>query len=83
MNIELFKDGILVMIIGMGFVYFFIFIMIYAMELCSQAVNFINKIWPEEENEEKYVSKKKATNNNDMEIALAITCAIMERSKTC
>ena len=60
MNIELLKEGFLIMIIGMGFVYFFIMIMIWVMEIVSKFVKFISKFFPEEIEEDKYASKKKS-----------------------
>lgn len=47
MNIELWKEGILLMIIGMGVVYFFISIMIVVMNLNSKILGFIGKYFPE------------------------------------
>lgn len=82
MNLELLKAGCLIMIIGMGFVYFFIVIMIYCMEINAKVIKAINKFFPEEVEEDKYVPKKKAT-DNDAEIALAIACAALKRGKTC
>lgn len=84
MNIELLKAGFLLMIIGMGFVYFFITIMIFAMNINSKILAFIAKFFPEEIEEEQTISSKKRTNNNnDAEIALAIACAYAERGRTC
>lgn len=82
MNLELLKAGCLIMIIGMGFVYFFIVIMIYCMEINAKVIKAINKFFPEEVEEDKYVPKKKTT-DNDAEIALAIACAALKRGKTC
>lgn len=78
MNIELWKEGILLMIIGMGVVYFFISIMIVVMNLNSKILGFIGKYFPEKNEEDKPLPKK----SNDMEIALAIACAIAERGKS-
>ena len=45
-------------------------------------LGFINKFMPEEIEEDKYVSKKKtAKNDNNEEIAVAIACAVAERSR--
>ena len=79
MNIELLKVGCLIMIIGMGFVYFFIFIMICFMEATSKLVKFFNKYFPEEVEEDKSTPKKRNQANNDAEIALAIACAALNR----
>lgn len=82
MNLELLKVGCLVMIIGMGFVYFFITIMIWVVDIASKIIKFAGKFFPEEIEEEKYTPKKSRA-NNDAEIALAIACAAAERSKSC
>ena len=83
MNIELLKEGCFIMIIGMGFVYFFICIMIWVMGLSAKFIKVINKYFPEAVEEDKYQPKKKA-NDNDAEIALAIACALAKRNgKTC
>lgn len=76
MNIELWKDGLLLMIIGMGFVFFFLVIMIFVMNINAKIINFLGKYFPEEVEEEQTTSKKKSAANNDSEIALAIACAI-------
>lgn len=82
MNIELLKEGFLIMIIGMGFVYFFIFIMIIFVDMVSKLMKILNKYFPEEIEEEKYQTKKK-TDSNDAEIAIAICCALAEGRKAC
>ena len=76
MNIELWKDGLLLMVIGMGFVFFFLVIMIFVMNINAKIINFLGKYFPEEVEEEQHTTKKKTTNNNDSEIALAIACAL-------
>lgn len=81
MNIELLKIGCFVMIIGMGFVYFFLYIMIWIVELTTKVIKTLNKYFPEAVEEEKYQPKKKE--NNDAEIALAIACAVAERRNAC
>ncbi len=73
MNIELLKVGSLVMVIGMGFVFFFIGVMIYSVEFTSKIIEFIGKYFPEKIEEDIY-SKPKKTATNDDEIALAIAC---------
>ena len=79
MNIELLKEGFLLMVIGMGFVYFFITIMIFVMNFNGKFIAFLGKYFPEETEDDKYTSPKKTTANNDAEIALAIACAATYR----
>lgn len=58
MNIELWKEGILLMIIGMGVVYLFISIMIIVMNLNTKILGIINKFFPEKIEEETPLPKK-------------------------
>ena len=74
MDITLLKEGAFLMVIGMGTVFFFLTIMIGAMNINEIVLNFIGKYFPEEIPEIK-TTKKKAE-SNDEEIALAIACAI-------
>lgn len=75
MDIELLKEGCYVMAIGMGTVFLFLVLMIYAMNIMSKIVQWLNKIFPEEviNNNKK---KEKKQSNNDAEIALAIAAAL-------
>ena len=71
MEISLLKEGLFVMIIGMGTVFIFLSVMILIMHLNSFIMQkVINKYFPEEVLENKKIQK-----NNDEEIALAIACA--------
>lgn len=74
MNLELFKDGCLLMIIGMGFVFVFIQLMIWFMQINAKIIEWINKKYPEIVEETKY---KKSSDDND-QIALAILCAYLK-----
>ena len=79
MDMTLLKEGIIIMIIGMGTVFFFLTIMIYAMRINEHILKFVGKYFPEEIPEVKTVKKK--TENSDDEIALAIACAIHSAQK--
>lgn len=81
MNIDLLYDGLFVMAIGMGMVFLFLVIMIFAMKGMSYLVEILNKYFPEEIPELKPSKTKKSS--NDEEIAIAIACAMHERSKLC
>ena len=80
MNLELLKSGILLMIIGMGVVYFFLTIMIYGVGFSSKIISIASKYFPEEV-EEDITVKKKTSSTSDSEIALDIACAVAERSR--
>ncbi len=82
MDIELFKTGCLIMFIGMGVVFVFLWIMVNMIDLTTKILGYISKFMPEEIEEDKYASKKKITkNDNNEEIAVAIACAVAERSR--
>ena len=75
MDITLLKDGIFVMIIGMGTVFIFLSIMIAAMNLNGKILKIVNKYFPEEIPEEKKPNKKTAK-SEDEAVALAVACAV-------
>ncbi len=77
MDLTLLKDGLFVMIIGMGTVFVFLVIMIYVMQISANIIKYINKFFPEEVPQEK-TSKRKISKNDNTEIAIAIACAIAE-----
>lgn len=79
MDIALLKEGFFVMVIGMGTVFIFLTIMIWAMYINGAVLRVINKYFPEEVPVEKKVKSK--TSGNDEEIALAIACAINASAK--
>lgn len=79
MDMTLLKEGVIIMVIGMGTVFFFLTIMIWAMNINNKVLKFIGKYFPEEVPEVK-TAKKKADSKDD-EIALAIACAVHNTSK--
>ena len=77
-NISLFEDGMIIMLIGMGFVFLFLVIMVYAMNIMALVIKKINNIFPEEiPDENKYSKKNKIS--ADSEVALAIALAYSRR----
>lgn len=79
MDMTLLKEGAFIMAIGMGTVFFFLVIMIFAMNINKKVLNFIGKYFPEEVPEVKTTKKK--TDSKGDEIALAIACAIRKARK--
>ena len=71
---EVLKEGFFIMVIGMGTVFMFLTIMVYAMNISTKVLAYINKYFPEEERQEP--TKKRERTDNDAEIALAIAAAI-------
>ena len=73
-NISLLEDGMIILCIGMGVVFSFLIIMVWAMNIMSAVIKKINNIFPEEiPDENKYSKKNKIY--SDSEIALAIALA--------
>lgn len=73
-NISLLEDGMIILFIGMGVVFSFLIIMVWAMNIMSAVIKKINNIFPEEiPDENKYSKKNKIS--SDSEIALAIALA--------
>ena len=79
MDMTLLKEGAIVMAIGMGTVFFFLVIMIGAMNINEKVLQFVGKYFPEEVPEVKTAKKK--VESNDDEIALAIACAVNQAAK--
>ena len=77
----LLKEGLIVMAMGMGTVFFFLVIMIYFMHATEKVLAFVNRFCPEV-TEEKCQIKKKVVADNDADVAIAIACAF-ERSQKC
>ena len=81
MNATLWNDALLVMIIGMGTVFVFLTVMIWAMDLNGKVLQFVNKIWPEEVPEAAKPVRRAAQTSDDEEVALAIACAMAKAGK--
>ena len=71
LNAELWTQGFTIMFVAMGIVFSFLVILVFAMNIMTKCIMFINKIWPEKVAE----PKQKAKSNDESEIALAIAIA--------
>ena len=71
--------GLTVMVIGMLTVFVFLAIMIVAINVTTKVIGIINKYFPEPVGEPKKSNKKKA--DEDAEIALAIAVALKQQAK--
>lgn len=76
--VEIFNEGFAVMCVGMGTVFVFLTIMIFAMNCMSKVVAKLNTIWPEPV-PQVAGSKKKVAKGDDSEIAAAIVAAMFKR----
>lgn len=81
MDMTLLKEGLIIMLIGMGTVFAFLIIMVWVMGLNEKILKLVAKYFPEEVVETKTANKNKTTVNNDDEIALAIACAVHKAQK--
>lgn len=79
MDTTLLNDGVFLMVIGMGTVFFFLTILIGAMSINEKILKIIGKYFPEEIPEVNRPKKKIDT--KDEEIAVAIACAIRNTQK--
>ena len=76
MNMTLLNEGIIVTLLGMGTVFFFLTLMIYAMDLTEKVLKFVGKYFPEELPVVATPSNKNKQEKSDEEIAVAIACAV-------
>ena len=81
MDATLWKDALFVMVIGMGTVFVFLTVMIWAMDFNGKVLQFVNKIWPEELPQEAKPARRTAQTSDDEEVALAIACAMAKAGK--
>jgi len=72
LDANLWAQGGITMVVGMGIVFLFLVILVFAMLIMTKCVMFINKICPEAVAEPK--KAKKAT-TDDSEIAAAVAVA--------
>ena len=78
MNTSLLTEGIAIMGIGMGVVFSFLVLTIFAMIIMSKVVGYLNKIFPEATAQIANTNNKK-TSDNDAQIALAIVAAMAKK----
>ena len=69
------QDGLLIMVLGMGFVFIFLTIMVFVMDWSSEPIVKLNEIFPEEVVEEKYTKKSAVKDDNEIALAIAVANA--------
>ena len=79
LNTVLLKDGIVIMLIGMGGVFIFLTILVYVIDFCSYFLGILNKFFPEEVVAAGNSQKTQKTNSANAAIALAIAAAKRQR----
>ncbi|MCQ2754088.1 MAG: OadG family protein [bacterium] len=76
---EALVNGTTLMLVGMGTVFSFLCIMVFAMSIMSKVVAKLNLIWPEPV-AQIAGTKKVKTSSNDEEIAAAIIAAMFKKN---
>ena len=74
MSLELLGDGVIVSIIGMGMVFAFLVILVWAMDLMAIVMRYLNTKFPEAVPE--VVTSRKSANDDNNAIALAIAAVM-------
>ena len=72
---EILENGLILLVMGMGFVLCFLTILIFSMIIMSNAIKLINKFVPEVVPEQK-VSGAKRHGKDEEEIAIAIAAVM-------
>lgn len=79
MNLGNLENGLILLVMGMGFVLTFLVILICSMGIMSKFVGYLNKIFPEAVEEVKTTVKKASTGVEDA-IAVALAAIMAKRS---
>ncbi len=79
MSLELLGDGVIVSIIGMGMVFAFLVILVWAMDLMAIVMRYLNTKFPEAVPE--VVTSRKSANDDNNAIALAIAAVMNYKNK--
>ena len=80
MNNGILENGLILLVMGMGFVLCFLTILIFSMRIMSKIVLWLNKLFPEAVEEVKTAAKK-ASANVDEAIAVAIAAIMAKRGQ--
>ncbi len=79
MNLGNLEIGLILLVMGMGFVLTFLVILICSMGIMSKFVGYLNKVFPEAVEEVKTTVKKASTGVEDA-IAVALAAIMAKRS---
>lgn len=79
MNLGNLEDGLILLVMGMGFVLTFLVILIGSMGIMSKIVGYLNKVFPEAVEEVKTTAKKASTGVEET-IAVALAAIMAKRS---
>jgi len=76
-NLELLQDGFTVLCVGFSIVFAFLVILIFAMNIMSKIVGFLNKIFPVAL--PASAPSKQISSSIDEEVAVAIAAVLMKK----
>lgn len=79
MNLGNLENGLILLVMGMGFVLTFLVILICSMGIMSKFVGYLNKVFPEDVEEVKTTVKKASSGVEDA-IAVALAAIMAKRS---
>ncbi len=79
MNLGNLENGLILLVMGMGFVLTFLVILICSMGIMSKFVGYLNKIFPEAVEDVKTTVKKASSGVEDA-IAVALAAIMAKRS---
>lgn len=79
MNLGNLENGLILLVMGMGFVLTFLVILICSMSIMSKFVGYLNKVFPEAVEEVKTTVKKASSGVEDA-IAVALAAIMAKRS---
>ena len=75
LNVELWSEGLTTMLVGMGIVFSFLVILVFAINIMVKCVEVVNKLCPLPVETPKITKK---SNNDDTDIAIAIAVAMAQ-----
>ncbi len=66
------ENGLIVTIVGMGTVFMFLTLLVFAMSIMSKTVAWVGKFMPEVQETPVAVSTKRASSDEDVAVAIAV-----------
>ena len=68
----MFENGLIVTIVGMGTVFMFLTLLVFAMSIMSKTVAWVGKFMPEVQETPVTVSTKRVSSDEDVAVAIAV-----------
>lgn len=73
LNPELWSEGLITMVVGMGIVFSFLIILVFAIHIMVKIVRIVDKFCPVIEPENKTNKKQKQTDDTEVALAIAVS----------